>query len=270
MPTKNIHMNDSLKTKIIRAILQIVQVVLIGVSIFLALVFAVGISAWLGNIQDLPYFITDAIFFLLFLCTLYVAYKIDRKLRPETKLTRNTIKQLGYLLAGAIAEFVFLYALDSYFKLFPATISATLTVEILTIVIQANGFLLGFSGIVFAQMFWALHNQQCGIQMKIIEDPFIPLKEKAFDIREDYLTVLERKRRSMIIYMFAVMSIFVISILLSLSGMAQTEMLETLPTNPYLIYPFLSMVAGILLFFFSIVQSKIAIQEEIKTTKSES
>lgn len=159
------------------------------------------------------------------------------------------MKLLCYLSIGIIAE----------------KISGTLTVEILTIVIQANGFLLGFSGIVFAQTFWALHNQQCSIQMKIIENPFVQSKEREFDIRKEYLTILERKRKFMILYMFSVMSCFVISILLSLSGMAQTEAGEALSTNSYLKNPFLSMSLGILIFFISIIQSKIAIQEEIKT-----
>lgn len=155
-----------------------------------------------------------------------------------------------------VGNYVVFYVLSVYFKLFPATMSKALTMEILKVIVQTNGFLIGFSGIVFAQMFWAIHNQQNNIQMKILE--FSPSQNIMRDTQKRFLAVLELERKLMIACMFIVVILFVISIFLSLIGMSQTEVLETLPTDPYLLYPFVSMSAGIVLFVTFMAQSNVS------------
>jgi hypothetical protein len=254
--------------KITRAVLGVVIVALIGVALFLLLFVVFGIYLWIqGGFRESAYFFVSGLFFLLFLGLSVIISKIENRFHifgPKRKLTKADLKQVGYAIGAIIGEYIFVSAVDFYLKLFPKTISTALAMEILRTIIQTNGFLIGFSGIVFAQMFWAIHNQQSGIQMKIIENP-VPQtspQETPYDVRRDYLTVLERKRTSMIISMFIVMNAFVISILLSLSGMSQIETLETIPTNPYITNPFWSMSIAIIIFVVFIAQSKMSLSEE--------
>jgi hypothetical protein len=254
----------SLGKKAKRISLQIVQVIFVLSSIFWLLVLVTYVAY--SNVPIISRIFT-AVFFLVLLlgssAIVYLTEKALQEFRPTVRLNRDDLKQLGYAFLPTIAILILFYLLDYYFKLFPTTISANLSLEILKILIQANGFLIGFAGIVFAQMFWAIHNQQGNIQKDILENPFIPDEKKSFDIREDYLTAFEKKRGSMIRIMFIVLILFVISILLSLSGMAQTEMQPTLPTNPYLTNPFWLMTYGIFVFGFSIAQSKMDIREDV-------
>lgn len=168
--------------------------------------------------------------------------------------------------------------LSTYFSLFPEQVSGSLRLEILKTVTQANGFLIGFTGIVFAQMLWAINNQQCSIQTEMIRNEGeqshvgytnISPSEAPADFRQRYVNVLEKKRRTMIYSMFLVIGLFVFSIAMSLSEMARTGAYGTdlsilTPTKPDLVRPVLSMILGILLFVFSIATSKLSLTEEEK------
>ena len=256
----------SVRKKAEKISLQIVQAIFVLISFFFLIVVVVGFGAWLSNIQSTSLLFGTVFFFVLLLISSFIVYASERALeefRPRPKLNRDDIKQLGYASLPTVAIVALFYLLDYYFKLFPTTISANLSLEIFKILIQANGFLIGFAGIVFAQMFWAIHNQQSNIQKDILENPFTPDEKRAFDIREDYLTAFERKRGSMIRIMFVVVILFVVSILLSLGGMAQTETQPTLPTNPNLTNPFWCMTYGIFVFGVSIAQSKMDIREDV-------
>ena len=256
----------SLRKKAKKITLQIIQIIFALISLFLLFFVVVGLIIWLGNIQNTSMLSGIGLFFLFFLASASVVYATEKALqefRPSLKLNRDDIKQLGYASLPTAVLMVLFLLFDYYLKLFPTTISANLSLEIFKILIQANGFLIGFAGIVFAQMFWAIHNQQSNIQKDILEHPFTPDEKKTFDIREDYLTALERKRGSMIRIMFIVVILFVASIMLSLGGMAQTETQSTLPTSPNLTFPFWSMTYGIFVFGISITQSKMDIREDV-------
>ena len=255
-----------LRKKAKKVLLHIVQVVFAVISLILLLLIGVGMYLWLGNINDSTNLVGSGFLFILFLISSYIVHKTEealREFRPSIKLSRNDIKQLVPVLLSIIAIIVLSYLLDIYLKLFPEKISAELTLEILKTLIQADGFLIGFSGIVFAQMFWAIHNQQAEVQKSILERPFVPTEKEAFDIREDYLTAFERKRKWMIILMFIVIVLFTVSILLSVSGMAQTETSTVLSTNPTITNPFWFMINGIIVFAGNIVQSKMEIREDV-------
>ncbi len=156
-----------LRKKVKKTLLYIVQIAFVLLS-FLCLVFVIiGIFLWLDNIYVLSNLVGSGFFFLLLLGCSYVVYITEKALeefRPRTKMNRELIKQSMYSFLPTIIILMSIYLLNSYFGLFPTTISATLTLEILKTLIQTNGFLIGFSGIVFAQMLWAMHNQQANIQ----------------------------------------------------------------------------------------------------------
>ena len=255
-----------LRKKLKKTLLYVAQIAFALLSLIWLLFVVAGIYLWLGNIHDLNNLIASGFFFLLLLGCSSVVYVTDKALeefRPRIKMNRELIKQSMYSYLPTIAILVLAYLLNSYFGLFPTTISATLSLEILKTLIQTDGFLIGFSGIVFAQMLWAIHNQQANIQKNILEHPFAPNEKMTFDIREDYLEAFERKRKLMIILMFSIIMLFLISILLSVSGMAQTETNTTMPTNPTLINPFWFMTYGIFLFAVSLAQSKMDIRGDV-------
>jgi len=255
-----------------RVVLAVVLVVLLFASGFLLLFIISGIIFWIqGGFQNTQVYLGFLFFFsAIFLGLAVIITKMNRKFRiiTEKKPTRDDLKMVGYLVSALVGEYIFFSAVDYYFKLFPPTISRTLTMEILRTLIQTNGFLIGFGGIVFAQMFWAIHNQQSGIQMEILKastaqtSAQTSTEETSDDIRRDTLKILDRKRTLMIIFMLIVMNAFVISILLSLSSMSQTETLEAIAIDPYIRNPFLSMTVAIIIFAFVIAQSRMSVSEE--------
>jgi hypothetical protein len=209
------------------------------------------------------------ILFVMFLITtllgVYVADIEAEEFRPRW-FTLRTMKLLALFGFGLLIIFIVFYSLDQYLSLFPETISATLLVEVSKLIIQTNGFLIGFSGIVFGQIFWAIHNQQCDIQKEMRENEDKE-KESEYEAR---LRVLERNRILMIFAMFLVIIFFVVSILSSFSAIAQTEILVTLPKNPHLTQSIVTMIAAIFYFMFFIAisrttYSKKEVQAEIES-----
>jgi predicted nucleic acid-binding Zn ribbon protein len=264
--TENTQQELPLRKRVKKTLLHVTQIAFTLLSLLWLLFLVIGIGLWLGNTHDLNNLIGGGFFFLLLLGCSYVVYATDKALeefRPRTKMNREAIKKSMYSFLPTIVIFVSMYLLISYFGLFPTAISATLSLEVLKTLIQTDGFLIGFSGIVFAQMLWAIHNQQANIQKSILEEPFAPNERVTSDPREYYLEAFERKRKSMIILMFLVIALFLISILLSVNGMAQTEANTTMPTNPTLTNPFLFMAYGILLFAGSLTQSEMDIRGDV-------
>jgi O-antigen/teichoic acid export membrane protein len=255
---------------------QILELILVIVIVILGFLTFIGLLVWANDPANIGYLIITLLFILpIVACILGIKIIEERllKYRPRKKLTKDDIKQLLYASIPIIIAIVAFQALNSYINFFPKNLSDSIAIEIFKVLIQTNGFLIGFVGIVFAQLLWAIHNQQSNIQKSIIENP---PKEK-LDPREDYLDIYERKRTRLILSMIFAVIPLLISILLSLSGLAQTDLPDPLRTDPYLIYPFWAMAYGIFIFIFSIVQSKMDIRLEMKkilvkqiiTTKAE-
>ena len=266
MSIENTQLTAPPRKKLKRTLLYVAQIALGLLSFLFLVVLATQVYLWVGNINNVNNLVGSAFSFLLLLVCAYFIHLTEKALeefRPRKKMNIEEIKQSLYSLLPSIIIFVSIYLLNIYFGLFPTTISATLSLEILKILIQTNGFLIGFSGIVFAQMFWAVHNQQANIQKDILEHPFVPHEKTVFDIREDYLEAFERKRKSLMIVMFSIITLFLVSILLSVSVMAQTETNTIIPTNPTFTNPFWFMVLGTLLFAVSLAQSKMDIRTDV-------
>ena len=184
--------------------------------------------------------------------------------REKRPISSKDYRLFGFTLLAMVGLVAVTHIISQYFAQFPEHISVSLELEILKTIIQANGFLIGFSGIVFGQMFWAINHQQNTIQISILENP--NTDEADEDIRRDYLTVLDRKRRLMALVMSFVIGLFLLSIAFSLSAMARTEIYETglAPTIPEIANPFIFMVGGIAFLVYSIATSRMSLEEEVK------
>jgi hypothetical protein len=187
---------------------------------------------------------------LLILCSI-LAYAADLRLtefRPRF-LTFETGKAVA-VSVGLVLLIVFVfYWLDSYIGILPNTISKELAKDLLRTLIQTNGFLIAFVGVVYAQMLWAINNQQSNLEKTEIEN----LSDEKKETLAVKLSILDKRRNLTMALMTFVMILFVISILLSLNGMANTEMLETLNKDPYLRQPIAAMVVSLFMFVFSLV-----------------
>lgn len=182
---------------------------------------------------------------------------------------RGNLKIMAFALAALLGVIASSSVLNAYFGLLPATIGKTLRVEIFKTVIQADGFLIGLSGIVFAQMFWAINHQQGNIQVELLKER---KQGETFerDVRTQFVRVLDRKRTRMAMMMFLVVVIFAGSVALSLSGMARTDLYATdlTPTSPDVVNPLWLMFLGIAAFVISIATSKMSLEEDIGKVKT--
>lgn len=212
----------------------------------------------------------------IFAVLIHAVTYVERKLklvRPSREVfSTSYVDNLRAFLVPssfALALLVVVTVIGTFLGLFPDYVSDTLRLEILKTVIQTNGFLIGLTGIVFAQMFWAINNQQNALQIEIIKNPtgytnITPEEPRNHDIRERHVTALDKKRRDTSISMFLVIGAFMFSIALSLREMARTETYQSALTlvKPDITVPIFSMIIGILFFVTFIVSSKMSITTE--------
>jgi hypothetical protein len=168
-----------------------------------------------------------------------------------------TIKPLGKAdKVLTIAKFLFSLAIDIaivlavfyivyyYLKLFPEYLKIPVGDNLLQILITANGVLLGFIGIIFAQLLSSTSDQQNILYQKIIENQDTNMQSKLSEL----LNSLERKRIAIVLSTAAGFIAFTNSILLSLSILAKDSLLPA--TDTFSVYglffgPLLSIVVGI-------------------------
>jgi hypothetical protein len=182
--------------------------------------------------------------------------------REVTPVSSKEWKEFAMVLLAMVGVVALTYLVNQFFAQFPGKISASLDLEIMKTIIQTNGFLIGFSGVVFGQMFWAINHQQNTIQANILENPPSSADQTSKDMRKDYVALLDKKRRSMAITMSFVIGLFILSIAFSLSAMARTEFYGTdlVPTIPEISNPLFFMIGGIIFFVISIATSKLSLE----------
>lgn len=269
---------ETSRQKVERIALSIGQHAFVLVAIFSLFGIAIGLYSWVALLfQEVFLLEVSAIYFLSFFVSVFIVTRLEkrlRQLRPKREgyslSFRSNLKQFGIYFLTIEVVIVGLSAMEGYFGLFPETVSVSLGLEILKTVIQANGFLIGLSGVVFAQMFWAINHQQNTVQVNILQNP--KYDESENDIRIHYVNALDKKRRDMTIMMSVVIGLFMLSIALSLSGMARTELYETelIPTYPNIRNPLFFTILGISFFVVSIATSKMSLEEDVKKFKKKS
>jgi hypothetical protein len=179
------------------------------------------------------------------------------KTRPKHLVSSITIKPLEkadkvltigkFFLSLAIDLGVVLgvfYIVYYYLKLFPEYLKIPVGDNLLQILITANGVLLGFVGIIFAQLLSSTSDQQNVIYQKIIESQDSSMQSKLSEL----LHSLERKRIAIVLSTAVGFISFTSSILFSLSILAKDSLLQS--TDTFSVFglffgPLFSMVVGI-------------------------
>ena len=241
---------------------------MIGIIIFLW-------NSFMGGFQ-IAYLELALLYIGIFMLLIEAVTYVEKQLklaRPSSKFFSTSYREnlRAFLVPSSIAITAFgaFAVIGMFLGLFPDQVSASLRLEILKTVIQTNGFLIGLTGIVFAQMFWAINNQQNALQIEIIKNPVgysnvTPEESRDRDIRERHVTALDKRRRDTSISMFVVIGAFMFSIAISLREMARTETYQSGLTlvNPDITTPIFSMIIGIVFFVVFMVGSKMSLTED--------
>jgi len=264
-------MKETLRQKALRFIFSTIQFLFGLAVLFFLFGMVVTLFYWVvGGFQEASLLQASLLFLGVCVGSAVVVAIIGKGLeqlglkREKHPISSKDYKLFGFTLLAMVGLVTITHIISQYFAQFPKYVSVSLQLEILKTIIQANGFLIGFSGIVFGQMFWAINHQYNTIQISILRNT--NADQAPEDIRRDYLNVLDRKRRSMTLVMSLVIGLFLLSIAFSLSAMARTEIYETglAPTIPEIANPVIFMVGGIAFFVFSIATSKMSLEEEVR------
>ena len=184
------------------------------------------------------------------------------QMKRYVEITREHVIKWGKAIATALLVvgvifcviYALLYILISYLTIFPSTITPNLAMELLKAILQVNGFLIGFAGIIFAQLLRGLYSQQAALeQLRLKSAPEIVSPGSG----SKYVSMIaDIKYKRQFLAVSAVLNVFcfVASIFSSLARIAWTWQ-EGPPhaVTFFLSEPLLFLTIGIMLLFFIIV-----------------
>ena len=146
-----------------------------------------------------------------------------------------------------------LYIVASYLTIFPSPVSPNIAVEILKAILQVNGFLIGFIGVIFAQLLRGLYSQQAAIQQerfKLVTETVSPKPDKHLDL----IDKIKDARRSVAVFAILDIICFLISILYSLAQIAWIWEEGPPVAITFLVGgPLLYLITGIMFLFYTII-----------------
>ncbi len=140
-------------------------------------------------------------------------------------------KFLGYFTSALLLTLTVFYFSWSLIGAFPDYVPISTADELLKIMIQSNGILLGFVGIVFAQLLSSLMNQQTVLYQNILENP-----EKANN-KKEALNFLGFRRNGLSLIAVSTFFSLLLSIFISMANIARNSQFE--PTDVYATFGFL-------------------------------
>jgi len=178
--------------------------------------------------------------------TLSTSYSV----KPLTQSDKwNLVKRflLYFSLALVVVVTVF-YVSFSIIDVFPDYVQISTADTLLEIMIQTNGILLGFVGIIFAQMLSSVMSQQSALYEKIIENP-----EKATNMEESlkYLTLRKNGLSLIAVPTFLVLMFSIFVSMANIARNSQYEPTNTWATFGFLFGPLILTMAAILLLIFA-------------------
>lgn len=228
-----------------------IHVILMLIAGFFLVIFFLGgiMGAFLSG--DVTLFIGGLFFFILFVIVGTVAKRFEsayeefERLRGiRRKTTREAFKESLPLFSAIIFTLVFAWIFESYFLSFPPTVSSDLAREMLKTILTIDGILIGFYGVILAQLLWAVHSKG-----NVIYEQMLSSREDENAIRELDLEVekLARTKRAVIGSVFFAMMPLLASILLSLSKLPLTKNVEPVSPRILLFDPLLALIVGIVL-----------------------
>lgn len=191
--------------------------------------------------------------------TLSTSYSV----KPLTKSDKGilVLKFLSYFALSFAAVVTVFYASISIVDVFPDYVPISTADELLKIMIETNGILLGFVGIIFAQMLSSVMSQQTTLYNKIIENP-----EKATNSKESlkYLTLRKNGLSLIAVPTFLVLMLSIFVSMANIARNSQFKPTDTWGTFGFLFGPLLlTMIAMVLLILaFTVLPSTPDLEEK--------
>jgi hypothetical protein len=195
--------------------------------------------------------------------TLNESNKNEPKKRKSQSKNTKLIKWLGYY-GSIVAVLLFIvFVAITIISTFPDYVPISNADNLLQIWITTNGVLMGFIGIIFAQLISSTMDQQNTVYQRILEEE---LKNKHhLEQLKKRLNFLDYRRIALSICTASTLILLAYSILLSMQGLAKNSLLkptDTYAVNGFMFGPLLYSVLGIgLLIITLVLPSKPPIEE---------
>jgi hypothetical protein len=179
----------------------------------------------------------------------------------KTKITKKKIwrwivsfvTSVIWIGIALVVIYLFLQWSFSVVHYFPAYTKAQTVSDILRSLVEVDGILLGFVGIVFAQMLGSLMDQQNTVYDKLLDET--DRSSEKSKAREKYLEVFGEKRSNLVFAMVFTFFLLVWSIFESLKQIADSSMSDptaTIFTWRYIQTPMLLTIGGIAVLLLSV------------------
>jgi hypothetical protein len=250
----------------VKAVLYLILTLIAG--FFLVIFFLGGIVGLLLT-GDLTLLIGGIFFFALFLIVGTIAKKFEPAWKEferikgiRRKTTREAFKESLPSFITIVLALIFAWIFESYFLSFPPNLSPDLAREMLKAILTIDGILIGFFGVVLAQLLWAVHSKG-----NVIYEQMLAYKEDATAIRElnDEVEILARTKRVIIVSFFYSMMPLLASILLCLSKLPLIDNMEPVSPRRLLFDPLLALIVGIIL--LAIITFQVDLLPQLKHNK---
>lgn len=171
-----------------------------------------------------------------------VAYQVKpMNLRRKVELF---LELLFWVITSISGLIIILVASLVVLQIFPDYVPISYANDLLNILINADGILLGFVGIVFAQLLSSLMDQQNTLYQRIIEKP------KEAPERKNLLDFINFRKRLLSLIVVATIGSLLWSILLSMANIATNskyQLTDTYRTATLLFGPLLFTIIGVIL-----------------------
>jgi len=187
--------------------------------------------------------------------TLSIYYSIKPKITKEKtkKWLVSFVTVIFWTGVVLVAIYLFLQWTASVVRYFPPYTKSQTVSDILRSLVEVDGILLGFVGIVFAQMFGSLMDQQNIVYDKLLDEP--DRSSERSKAREKYLEVFEEKRNNLVFAMLFTFLLLVWSVFDSLKQIADSSMSDptaSIFTWGYIQTPILLTIGGIAVLLLSV------------------
>jgi len=187
--------------------------------------------------------------------TLSVYYAIRPKISKKT-IRAWIVSFVTVIIWAGLAVFaiyLFLQWTASVVRYFPPYTKSQTVSDILRSLVEVDGILLGFVGIVFAQMFGSLMDQQNTVYDKLLDET--DRSSERSKAREKYLEVFEEKRNNLVFATLFTFLLLVWSVFESLKQVADSSLSDptaNIFTWGYIQTPMLLTIGGIAVLLLSV------------------
>jgi hypothetical protein len=175
------------------------------------------------------------------------AYEQRKGIKPKTLREILSASTKGLLVL--VCVIIFSYFFQTYILSYPETITIGLAQDVMKSIMSLNGILIGFSGVIYAQLLWAIHSKGNTLYQYLLSTNPTNVDNHL----QQELDKLHQSRITMFINILYSTVPFVYSILLCLNKMATIQG-NTVSTRILIEQPILWTIVGIGLMCYALVR----------------